>query len=254
MADNLLRLFLRHTLAQWLPRGISYPVVRGPLKGFRFILGSAAGEGRGSSVYLNLAEPEQTKRLCEMLHPGQVFFDIGANVGYYTLLGSKLVGANGKVLAFEPVVRNLYFLYRHTVLNKIGNVMIVPAACSNQLAIGNFSLGVNCSLGHLDMNDDSDNRRSSTNVVVPIITVDGLVRSTNILPNVLKIDVEGEELRVLEGARDTLRKANPLIFLSVHSAELRTDCQKYLAEINYVFEPLSGDDNHGPGELLAVKV
>jgi FkbM family methyltransferase len=56
------------------------------------------------------------------LRPGNVFFDIGANVGYYSLLGARLVGPRGRVVALEPVVRNVAFLHRHIVLNKAGNV------------------------------------------------------------------------------------------------------------------------------------
>ena len=252
MAKSLPRQLLRHTLAKWLPRDIAYPVLRGPLKGVRFILGSAAGEGGGASVYLNLVELEQTKRFVNLLHSGQVLFDIGANVGYYTLLGSKLVGASGKVLAFEPVVRNLFYLYQHTVLNKAENVMIVPAACSNHLAVANFALGDNCALGHFESKDNSGEYQSKDNVIVPTVTVDEVVRCTNVLPDVLKIDVEGAELQVLEGARDTLIKKKPFIFLSVHSGKLRAVCQDYLTEMNYIFETLDGDD-HGPGELLAVR-
>lgn len=249
---SLPRRFVRHTLAKWLPRGIAYPVLRGPLRGTRFILGSAAGEGGGSSTYLNLVEPEQTRKLMTMLHSGQIFFDIGANVGYYTLLGSKLVGSQGKVLAFEPVVRNLFYLYRHTVLNKSRNVMIVPAACSNHLTIAKFSLGDNCALGHLEQEDKSEIYLSNDKVIVPTITVDEVVKRIDILPDVVKIDVEGSELQVLQGARDTLIRRMPIIFLSVHSADLRAICQDYLREMNYVFETLDGDD-YGPGELLAVR-
>jgi FkbM family methyltransferase len=248
MAESLPRQLLRHTLAKWLPRGIAYPVLRGPLKGTRFILGAAAGEGGGASVYLNLVEPEQTQKFVNLLHPGQVLFDIGANVGYYSLLGSRLVGASGQVLAFEPLVRNLFYLYRHTRLNKAKNVMIVPAACSNHLAIANFTLGDNYAMGHLEPKAASSPSKDRT--IVPTITVDEVGRQANLTPDVLKIDVEGAELQVLEGARDTLLKIKPLIFLSVHSAELRAVCQAYLSQMHYVFETLDGE-THGPGELLA---
>jgi FkbM family methyltransferase len=249
--DGLPRRLIRRTLAKWLPRNVGYPVLRGPLKGTRFILGSAAGEGGGASVYLNLSEPEQTQRFVTALHPGQVLFDIGANVGYYTLLGSRLVGPKGHVMAFEPVVRNLVFLYRHLDLNKNENVLIVPATCSNRLGVRTFYPGQNCALGHLASSNDLDKGRPSDSLIVPVVTVDEVVACAQVFPDVMKIDVEGTELQVLEGARDTLMKTKPLIFLSVHSAELRVACQSYLRAMNYSFEALSGND-WGPGEFVAV--
>ncbi|MEX1027483.1 MAG: FkbM family methyltransferase, partial [Candidatus Paceibacterota bacterium] len=62
-------------------------------------------------------------------------FDIGANVGYYTLLASKLVGRAGTVVALEPAVRNLTFLYRHVALNKADNVRVLPLACADSLSL-----------------------------------------------------------------------------------------------------------------------
>ena len=78
-----------------------------------------------------------------------MLFDIGANVGYYTILGARLVGPRGKVVAVEPVVRNLAYLYRHIVLDKASNVSIVSAACSDTVSITTFSLGQNFAMGYL---------------------------------------------------------------------------------------------------------
>jgi hypothetical protein len=101
--SEFLRKAVRVVAGRLLPR-IAYPVLRGPLKGARFVLGSLAGEGGGASVYLNQVERHQTAALVDVLRSGQIFFDIGANVGYYTVLGSRLVGVSGSVLAFEPVL------------------------------------------------------------------------------------------------------------------------------------------------------
>lgn len=256
MSVSLPRRLFRHTLGKWLPRGMVFRVLRGPMRGTRFVLGSAAGEGGGVSVYFNLVEPEKTRAFVNMISEGQVLFDIGANIGYYSLLGSRLVGSKGKVFAFEPVVRNLAYLYRHVVLNRVENVMIIPAACSNQLAIAGFSLGENCAVGHLALNQvdhhqpGADNSRNT--VVVTTVTVDELVRYTNVFPNVLKIDVEGAEFQVLQGAYNTLTKASPSILLAVHSSDLRSACTDYLKGMDYVLETVCGDD-HGDAELLAIR-
>ena len=91
--------------------------MRGPLKGAKFILGTLSGSGGGASVYFGMTEPEQTSAFVATLKNGQVFFDVGANVGYCTILGSRIVGSRGRVLAFEPAIRNVTYLYRHSILN-----------------------------------------------------------------------------------------------------------------------------------------
>jgi len=81
--NDLVRASARFVFGKLLPRW-AYPVIRGPLKGAKFILGTLSGEGGGATVYFNMSEPEQTSAFVGALKPGQVLFDIGANVGYYT--------------------------------------------------------------------------------------------------------------------------------------------------------------------------
>ena len=249
MSLTLLRRIARFVFGKVLPKGIAYPVLSGPLKGSRFCLGSGAGEGGGARIYFNLVEPGQTRAFVNMVEPGQVVFDIGANIGYYTILASKLVGVNGAVFAFEPAIRNIVYLYRHVTLNKAENVTIVSAACSDSLSINWFSLGANCALGHLAESGFLQGERLGNVGVVPTVTVDEFVRHTGILPDVMKIDVEGAELRVVHGARDTLIAGSPTVFLSVHSSDLRTSCLDFLKGLNYTFETLNGGDKDGTGFL-----
>ena len=103
------RLVFGEILPNW-----PYPVMRGPLRGSWNILGATAGEAGGVSVHLGLQEVEQCRCLTNMLHAGQVFFDVGADVG------SRIVQDSGCVIAFEPMLRNLAFLHRDVRLNRRG--------------------------------------------------------------------------------------------------------------------------------------
>ena len=176
-----------------LPR-LAYPVVTGPLRSSRFILGSMAGEGGGGSVYFNKMEPEQAEAMLRELKEGDVFFDIGANVGYYSILASRLVGSSGSVVACEPVIRNLEFLQRHVVMNKADNVRVLAFACSNANGTARFSLGPNSAMGQLVAEG------SNADVLVPTITLDNIAQELDLSPDVVKIDVEGAELKVLNVA------------------------------------------------------
>ena len=226
----MLRSIARTVFGKLLPR-VAYPVIRGPLSGARFILGALEGEGGGATVYFNMMEQEQTAAFAATVKKGDVFFDIGANVGYYTLLASRQVGREGKVVAFEPVVRNLSHLYRHLELNKASNVTVISAACSDSISLASFSSGENFAMGHIA----GDNIPKENIQIVPTVSVDAVAQKTGISPDVMKIDVEGAELAVLEGARATLLAARPKIFLSTHSDALRETCLAYLHELGYTY-------------------
>ena len=248
--NQFLRRVGRAVYGKILPRR-AYRVMRGHLRGAKFVLGTLEGEGGGGSVYFNLVEPEQTSAFVENLVDGDVFFDVGANVGYYTVLGSRLVGENGLVVAFEPVARNLAHLYNHVALNKLENASIIPAACSDKISLAAFSTGPNNAMGHLTAENNSNNGTLPKDLtLVPTVTLDAVAQRLGVVPDVLKIDVEGAELSVLRGASGKILPAKPKIFLSLHSEKLKTDCLEYLKKFGYEFEPL-GEDKTNAMEILA---
>ncbi len=221
--------------AQKVMPKIAYPILIGPLKGIKFIHGALAGPSFGASVYINRIEQKQTNEFVKQLKFGNIVFDIGANVGYYTLLASKLIGEKGKVFSFEPVVRNLVFVYDHVRINKLKNVIILPFACSEQSKLEIFSFGPDCAQGHITKNVIASEINSDTHTFVNTIKVDEFVSKYKILPDIIKMDVEGAELLVLKGAKETLLKCKPKIFLSIHSAELELSCKEYLKDFSYNF-------------------
>ncbi len=239
--NNLLRKIARFVFGSILPRR-AYRILSGPLRGTKFILGLMAGGGGGSSVYFNLMEPLQTEAMLGELTTGKVFFDIGANVGFYSLLASKRVGERGTVVAFEPVIGNLAFLHQHIEINGAKNVKILPFALSSRSLVSVFSPGANAAEGHLE----DDGERNKNSMYVPTITLDEISEKMNILPDVLKIDVEGAEMEVFRGAEKILTLAKPTIFLSTHSSELRRDCLEFLRGIGYHVEPIfpADTDSH----------
>lgn len=238
---QVLRSIGRLVYGKILPRR-AYRVLRGQLRGAKFVLGTLEGEGGGGSVYFDLVEPEQTSRFAETLAEGDVFFDVGANVGYYTVLGARLVGKSGFIVAFEPVARNLAHLYKHVEINELENVSIIPSACSDEISLAAFSTGPNNAMGYLTGGDNSDNEATEKNLMlVPTVTLDAAAEKLGVTPNVLKIDVEGAELSVLRGAQNRVLPAKPKIFLSLHTEALKNDCLEYLKKFGYEFEPLGGD-------------
>ncbi|HVH55957.1 MAG TPA: FkbM family methyltransferase [Vicinamibacterales bacterium] len=236
--------FVRWVTGRMLPP-LAYPVITGPLRGARFVLRAAAGQGGGASVYVNRMEPAKTQALLGVLAPGQVVFDVGANIGYYTVLASRRVGPAGRVIAFEPFPRNIAYLYRHVAVNRLENVSIVPAACSDRSGLSRFVPGVDCAEGRLI----ADASPAANVEYVSTVTIDEIVRQSGFAPDVLKIDVEGAEERVLAGAAETLGSAQPILLLGVHSDALKKACTALLDAHGYA-EPVVCEEVEGDTELL----
>jgi FkbM family methyltransferase len=155
-----------------------------------------------------------------------VFYDVGANVGYYTLLGSRAVGPEGKVLAFEPLPRNLSYLHRHLALNGITNVDVVQAALLDHE--GNVAFESEGGPSQARVSWDGSR-------TVAASTLDSLAIPP---PNVVKMDVEGAEIKVLEGGIEMLREHRPFLIFSTHGSELRRECYHLLDSIGYDVRPL----------------
>jgi FkbM family methyltransferase len=147
--------------------------------------------------------------LTDHLRPGSVGIDVGAHMGYFTVLMAKIVGRAGRVYAVEPAEENLHFLRKNVKENRVHNVTILPFAAGKQSRVRNFHL--------MDQSDiHGFYKHPSLGNVKEIVQVresplDELVKGP---VDVVKVDVEGAELEVLEGMRGILR-SNPKVALVV---------------------------------------
>jgi len=224
---NRLVLKILVLVTKLIPNNIHLSILRGPLKGFKWISGAAAGPAKGLSPILNLAEASQLNLASKYIPRESISFDIGANVGLYTLLFSKY---SKKVYAFEPLKRNINYLNELIKINNIKNVNLIQNAVSDSTGINFFKLGENYALGKLN---------SKGNIPVSTITLDDFIDKYNTYPDVIKIDVEGSEFAVLRGAKTLLKKYKPIIFLSTHGDFLKRECINYLKRLNYqYFKPI----------------
>ncbi len=135
-------------------------------------------------------EPATTRAIHSLLEPGMTFVDVGAHVGYYTVLGAKRVGITGRVYAFEPANQNLHHLKINT--EKFAQVEIIPAAVSD--VSGSAPLYLDHSSTHSLM------IRHQRSINVPTVTLDDFFSSRG-WPrvDVVKMDIEGGEPRALRG-------------------------------------------------------
>jgi FkbM family methyltransferase len=137
--------------------------------------------------------------LTDHLRPGSVVIDVGAHVGYFTVLMAKIVGRAGRVYAVEPAEENLHFLRKNVEQNRVHNVTILPLAAGRQSRVRNFRLMDRSDLHGFYKHPSLGNLKEI--VQVRESPLDELVGGP---VDVVKVDVEGAELEVLEGMRGIL--------------------------------------------------
>lgn len=148
---KLLRLPLRI-----VPDGTVLPILQGRLRGKKWIAGSSI-----HSCWLGSYELEAQQLVIQTVRPGMVAFDIGAHVGFYTLLLAELVGPAGQVIAFEPAPLNIHYLREHIRLNRFANVTVIEAAVADSGGFARFSESVYSSMGQLSANGQLSIRKVS---------------------------------------------------------------------------------------------
>jgi len=231
---RLLRLPLR-----LIPKGMVLPILQGRLKGRKWI--SGAGE---HGYWLGSYELQKRMSFEREIMPNSVVFDIGANVGYFSLLAAVLTGTEGKVYAFEPLPRNVQFLRQHVALNHLENrIEVIEAAVSDREGEAHFDLGASTAMGHL---------ADSGEITVQMVTLDHMLETGELRPpDYMKVDVEGAEYEALSGARHILENHRPILFLDTHNRQAHELTVKLLQETGYRFEILDGKPLAESKEFLA---
>jgi FkbM family methyltransferase len=226
-----------------IPSGAVLPILQGRLRGYRWVAGSAI-----HGCWLGSYENDKQKLFSETVSAGASVYDIGANVGFYTLLASEIVGPEGHVASFEPLPENLKYLKRHIEMNHLANVTLFSKAVGDEEGHAFFSVTSNRSgdrmMGHLA--DDKG-------IPVEICALDPMLDRSEIKPpDFLKIDVEGAELHVLQGGRILIDKYKPVIFLATHGPKVHQECLNWLNDMGYRLQGLNGRSPDATDEILAV--
>lgn len=157
---------------------------------------------RDAGVY----EPYVSAVLDRLLEPGDVFVDVGANVGYHTMRAAARVGADGRVLAVEANPENARLLLLSAAANGFSQVEVLPVAFGRHLGHVNFVSHVGSNGGFAP--DGPEALESGRATVVPTMPLDALGLDR---VDVMKIDVEGAESIVIEGGLETIRRCRPAI-------------------------------------------
>jgi len=168
--------------------------------------------------------------MVEQIRPGSVAYDIGANYGIHALLMSRLVQGHGHVYAFEPVPDILSQLEQNLTLNRFQNATCLRIAVDDRRGTANFVMGHHGGAGHLEAVAIGGHGATS----VTTVSLDAFVyESGHRAPDFIKIDVEGAESRVLNGAQRVLRTSRPTLLVDLHNPEQDAAVGQILSELDY---------------------
>jgi FkbM family methyltransferase len=198
-------------------------VANGPAHGLRF------NPGRSDSRFLlGTFELPVQHILGHYLRPGMVLYDVGANAGFFAIVGADLVGPAGQVHCFEPLPENADLIHHNARLNGFGQISIHPVALAQIDSTAVFRVSERPTFGALIGSSIGVDKQIAT-IDVPVRRLDSVFNERGLRgPNAIKVDIEGSEVDFLAGAENVIRRFRPLLIIELHgtnaavSARLKT--------------------------------
>lgn len=206
----------------------------------------------GEHIFLNKQyEPHVTTFLKQQLREGMTFVDVGANIGYFTLLAATRVGKSGKVVAVECNPRNCELIYMSLHRRGFDDVLVYPFAVSDGQRLMSLTAGFsNGVVSELTPND-------AESVIVPAVTLDALLGHQGRI-DILKMDIEGCEGKAWRGMQDIVRRDHPIILTEFFPALLKqysdVEAEEFLHAIfaaGYTATIMSPEETESPAASSA---
>lgn len=254
MANPLLS--LAAAAARWLPAPIRQAIYRlGPVsQGLRSALNRAAPSGlvqveiaggrlAGVQMLLDLQtekdywlgnyEIDLQEAIHDLAHPGMIAYDLGANIGYVSMLMANSVAPGGKVFAFEPLPANQERLRKNMALNPAMVIDLIPKAAAEISGRRQFLVHDSGGMGKLEGAMGREARYEKT-IEVECVSLDDFVfKLGNPKPRLIKIDIEGGETLALRGMSRLIEEEKPLLIMELHGIEVGRECWAILARSGY---------------------
>ncbi len=170
----------------------------------------------------------------QVVKNGWVAYDIGANIGYTSLLLAKAVGETGKVIAFEALPANIKRLRENIDLNGLlSRVKVIHAAVIDTSGEVQFLVGPSDAMGKVLGSAGRTGRHSESISVSGVALDDFVYQDRNPIPQIIKMDIEGGEVLALRGMIRLLSEARPIIFLELHGPEAARITWEVLSSVDY---------------------
>jgi len=209
---------------------ILMPIIRG--KNYRTVIKYDLGQ----RIYLHLddwipiqlfwmgvyfVERKQTEHFKKLIKPGDIVIDVGAHIGYYTLIAAARVGKSGHVYAFEPTSNTFKILQKNIQMNNFTNVSLYNLAISDKEGYVELYLSdtINTGATSITVSEFFSGKIEKAKC----ITIDSFLKKENIKKvDLIKIDVEGAEPKVLRGMKELLSKQSPKILIEINEERLKS--------------------------------
>ena len=213
-------------------------VASGGNKGFRMVLDLQSEK----DYWLGTYEIDLQEGIKKLIQSGWTVYDVGANIGYFTLMFSRLVGEAGAVYAFEPLPANLMRLGENLILNGLTSLVKVhPFAVIDESKMVQFLIGSSGAMGKTIGSAGRENTELyKESIEVAGIKLDDFVyQEANPSPQAIKMDIEGGETLAIHGMTRLLDEKKPLIFLELHGEKAAREVWNTLEQYGYRFHEIS---------------
>jgi FkbM family methyltransferase len=203
-----------------------------PLKGYQWTTSRTYGYLLGTHE-----SPEVISSFLSWLKPDSTFYDVGGNVGYFSFVASTII-TRGRILAFEPLAANLAIFEEHLRRNRRAGaerITLIPCAVADREKTVQFTNDAVLT-GSNTYVESQFLKPTVQKIDVKCVSIDGVVAQGSPPPDVIKIDVEGAELEVLQGAEQTLRAHKPPLLLATHDVHvpgIDRKCAEFLKKLGY---------------------
>jgi FkbM family methyltransferase len=189
--------------------------------------------------WLGTYEQDLQQAIRDWVEPGNVIYDLGANIGYVSLLFARATGSSGRVLAFEPLPANQERLQKNLQLNNAINIALIPSAVADKSGSTAFMVHTSGEMGKLK-GAAGKSEGFAQEISVQTIALDDFA-VTNPIPQLIKIDIEGGEILALRGMSTILRERRPILFLELHGMEATAAAWDRLRTARYHLHWMRGE-------------
>ncbi|MBL7163763.1 MAG: FkbM family methyltransferase [Anaerolineales bacterium] len=222
---------IRRSLNCAAPTGlIEVSIAAGGLKGAHMSLDLQTEK----DYWLGTYETDLQAAVSDLVEPGWVAYDVGANIGYITLLLARAVGDEGRILAFEALPSNVERLKGNVTLNGLDSrVQVIHGAVGAASTPVRFLVGPSGAMGKAEGSAGRSEGHQESIEVLGFSLDDFVYQGGNPSPQVVKMDIEGGEVLALPGMKRLLAEAPPLIFLELHGPEAARAAWETLTEVGY---------------------
>ena len=231
---------VRPFLSLYFAGNKSIPIMVGPLKGRHLPKAEALSN---LSMLFGRYEPQVVSVLLSISDPIRVAYDIGAHVGFITLVLAECVSSDGKVFAFEPAPENIAVMQQLIVENGLQHkVSLIPIALADENGEQNLINWKSSSMYFLESALNGQKACDCSSINITTCTLDSFVfEQLNPSPELIKIDVEGAEALVIQGGLRTLNVYSPKLIIEIHGPNNAQKTWSLLRRFDYSWNRLTAN-------------